>query len=264
MVVAVIAIPIGTAYAETYVINIPTGAASPQAPYFWQVEKTGNTDGILTVVQNDIVRWENADTAAHTVTSGTAEEGPNDIFDSGLFPPGQDFSVQFTETGDFDYFCLVHPWMVGTITVIEGDQSKILENVGSGLDSKGTGFDVHYNLDRSLESGVEIDQTRNTLTFTLAGQTENDSLRILLPKGLIENPNAVWVDDVQVTDFTIETHEETTLLTIPLEHNSEQVTVMGTKVIPEFGPIAGIVLVLSIVAVIIMTAKTQKFGIPKL
>ena len=91
MMIAIIAIPTGIAYAETYIINIPTGAASPQAPYFWQVETTGNTDGVLTVEVGDVVRWENADTAAHTVTSGTAEEGPDDIFDSSLFPPGHDF-----------------------------------------------------------------------------------------------------------------------------------------------------------------------------
>ena len=265
MIIAVIAIPFGMAYAQnTYVINIPTGAASPQAPYFWQVEETGNTDGILTISINEIVRWENADTAAHTVTSGTAEEGPDGIFDSGLFPPGQDYSVQFDEIGEFDYFCLVHPWMVGTITVLEANEDKILENVGSGLDSKGTGFDVHYNLDRLLENNVNIDQTLNTVTFTLSGQTENDQLEIRLPEGLIKNPNAVWVDDVQITDFSSEVQGETTLLIIPLEHNSEEVKIMGTQVVPEFGTIVSVVLVLSIAAVIFMTAKTQKFGIPKL
>ena len=263
MMIAIIAIPIGVAHAETYIINIPTGAANPQAPYFWQVESTGNTDGVLTVEVGDIVRWENADTDRHTVTSGTAEEGPDGIFDSGLFPPGGDFSYTFTEVGDFEYYCLIHPWMVGTITAAEASQGKILEDVGSGLND-GVGFDVHYVLDRSLEDGVEIDQTQNTLTFTLAGQTENDQLEIRLPEGLIKNPNAVWVDDVQITDFTSEVQGETTVLVIPLKHNSEQVKIMGTQVVPEFGQIAGIVLVLSIIAVVIMTTRTQKFGIPKL
>ena len=265
IIVAMIVIPIGTAHAQkAYVINIPTGAASPQAPYFWQVEATGNTDGILTVEVLDTVRWENADTAAHTVTSGTAEEGPDDYFDSSLFAPGKDFSFQFTEMGDYDYFCLVHPWMIGTITVVETSQGKILENVGSGLDKDGLGFDVHYDLDRHLEDNVIIDQTRNTITFIVAGQTENDQLEIRLHEGLIKNPNAVWIDDVQITDFTAEVQGETTLLTIPLEHNSEEITIMGTQVIPEFGSIVGIVLVLSIIAVIIMTTRPQKFGVPKL
>ena len=263
--IAFMVIPVGIAQAQTtYVINMPTGAASPDAPYFWQVESTGNTDGILTVEVLDSVRWENADTALHTVTSGSPEDGPSEIFDSGLFNPGEGFTYQFTETGEYDYFCLIHPWMVGTITVVEASQGKVLENVASGLDSNGMGFDVNYVLDRHLEDNIVIDQTRNTITFTVAGQTENDQLEIRLPEGLIKNPNAVWIDDVQITDFTSEVQGETTVLTIPLEHNSEQVKIMGTQVVPEFGQIAGIVLMLSVIAVIIMTAKTQKFGIPKL
>ena len=265
MVIAFMVIPIGMAHAQTtYVINMPTGAASPDAPYFWQVESTGNTDGILTVEVLDSVRWENADTALHTVTSGTPEDGPSEIFDSGLFNPGEDFTYQFTETGEYDYFCLIHPWMIGTITVVETSQGKVLENVASGLDSNGMGFDVNYVLDRHLEDNVVIDQTRNTVTFIVAGETENDQLEIRLPEGLIKNPNAVWVDGSQITDYKSEKQGSTTVLTIPLQHNSEEIVVMGTQVIPEFGTIAGAVLIVSIMAVIFITTKTQKFGIPKL
>ena len=262
--IIVLAIPIGVAHAQmTYVINIPTGAADPNAPYFWQVEATGNTDGIVTIEVGDTVRWKNADTAAHTVTSGTPEDGPDEIFDSSLFAPGQDFSHTFDEVGDFDYFCLVHPWMVGTISVTEANQGKILENVGSGLNN-GVGFDIHYTLDRHLESIVEINPEQKTLTFTVAGQTENDQLEIRLPEGLIKNPNAVWVDDIQITDYTSEKQGDITLMIIPLEHNSERITIMGTQVIPEFGSVVGIVLVLSIVAVIMISYRSQRLGITKL
>lgn len=261
--VAMIAISIGVAHAETYIINMPSGSSSPQAPFFWQVESTGNTDGILSVAVGDVVRWENADTAAHTVASGNPTEGSSDLFYSGLIGPGKSFSYQFDEAGEFEFYCDIHEWMSVGIVKVQQVDDKILHNIGSGLND-GVGFDVHYVLDRSLEDGVEIDQTQNTLTFTLAGQTENDQLEIRLPEGLIKNPNAVWADDVQITDFTSEVQGETTLLIIPLEHNSEEVKIMGTQVIPEFGQIAGIVLMLSIVAVIIMTAKTQKFGMPKL
>jgi len=35
-------------FAQTsYDINIPTGAASPDAPFFWQSEKGGSTTGIV-------------------------------------------------------------------------------------------------------------------------------------------------------------------------------------------------------------------------
>ena len=59
------------AFAQTtYDVNIPTGAASPDAPYFWQSEKDGTTTGIVKILTGDTITWKNADTAAHTVTSG--------------------------------------------------------------------------------------------------------------------------------------------------------------------------------------------------
>ena len=74
----------------------------------------------------------------HTVTSGTPEEGPDDLFDSSLFGPGKNFSYQFTEFGTYDYFCLVHPWMTGVVTVIESLEGfKIINNVGQDVDDKG-------------------------------------------------------------------------------------------------------------------------------
>jgi|CXWL01.1.fsa_nt_gi uncharacterized protein YggE/plastocyanin len=72
----------------------------------------------------ETLSWKNLDSAAHTVTSGTPSDGPDGLFDSGLLMAGNTFSFPFDTIGEHDYFCLVHPWMVGKITVIEGD-SKI-------------------------------------------------------------------------------------------------------------------------------------------
>ncbi|MGY5152038.1 MAG: plastocyanin/azurin family copper-binding protein [Candidatus Nitrosopumilus sp. bin_6a] len=65
------------------------------------------------------VDWFNADSAAHTVTSGTPNGGPDGIFDSSLFMGGGTFSVTFRDAGTYDYFCMVHPWMVGQVLVKE-------------------------------------------------------------------------------------------------------------------------------------------------
>ena len=64
----------------------------------------------------DIIVWENPDTAAHTVTSIT-DGVPDGIFESGLFVSGATFEVTLQEAGTYDYFCIVHPWMVGTVIV---------------------------------------------------------------------------------------------------------------------------------------------------
>ncbi len=260
-------IPIGinSAFAQTtYSINIPTGAASPDAPYFWQVEKDGNTDGVIIVEKFDSVQWENADTAAHTVTSGTAEGGHDEIFDSSLFPPGKDFRYQFNEIGEFPYFCLVHPWMEGTVHVVPSPTSgsQTFFGIGSDAGDGSTTFRVEYILDRNLAS-IAVDETTKSLLLTLSGKSLDDELKIMLPEGLIKNPNAVWIDDVQFTNFDSEKEGDLTTLTIPLEENSEEVRIQGTAVVPEFGPVAIVILGIAIISMIAFSSKTQKIGILK-
>ena len=71
----------------------------------------------ITISIGDVVQWNNIDTAAHTVTSGNVNAGPTGMFDSGLFMSGGTFEFTFEETGTYDYFCMVHPWMTGIIQV---------------------------------------------------------------------------------------------------------------------------------------------------
>jgi len=74
------------------------------------------------------VTWENTDTAAHTSSSGTPAGGPDGVFDSSLIMTGASFSHTFDSAGTFDYFCMVHPWMRGTI-IIEGVTSTPADTV---------------------------------------------------------------------------------------------------------------------------------------
>ena len=69
----------------------------------------------IAVHVGDTVSWSNTDTAAHTVTSGTAAEGPSGFFDSQLMIAGATFEWTPTQAGEYPYFCMVHPWMVGTV-----------------------------------------------------------------------------------------------------------------------------------------------------
>lgn len=73
----------------------------------------------IDIKAGNTVTWTNNDNETHTVTSGS---GANDTnlgkqFDSGLIGPKQTFTQTFKSTGEFSYFCLVHPTMVGKISV---------------------------------------------------------------------------------------------------------------------------------------------------
>jgi plastocyanin len=67
------------------------------------------------------VTWTNDDAQPHTVTSGSNGQ-PDNKFNSSpnfspLMAPGQTFSFTFTQAGDYPYFCMLHPNMIGTVSV---------------------------------------------------------------------------------------------------------------------------------------------------
>ena len=71
---------------------------------------------VITIQSGQQVTWINEDSAFHSVTSGFYES-PSDLFDSGHLDPFESYTLDFDETGTFDYFCTLHPWMKGQVIV---------------------------------------------------------------------------------------------------------------------------------------------------
>ncbi len=97
----------------TVEVSLPSGTSVPGC------EETNECYIPATVSINagDTVSWSNDDTAAHTVTSGSAADGPSGVFDSSLLIAGGTFEQTFDSSGTLDYYCMVHPWMTGSIQV---------------------------------------------------------------------------------------------------------------------------------------------------
>ncbi len=95
------------------IVSIPEGSGAPGC------EETDECyiPATLNISAGTTVIWENNDAAAHLATSGTPDGGPDGVFDSGMIMGGATYEYEFSETGEFVYYCLVHPWMVGTIVV---------------------------------------------------------------------------------------------------------------------------------------------------
>jgi len=64
-----------------------------------------------TVATGTTVTWRNGDPTEHTVTAA------DDSFKSEILSSGKTFTVTFDRAGTFDYHCLIHPSMKGTIKV---------------------------------------------------------------------------------------------------------------------------------------------------
>jgi plastocyanin len=75
------------------------------------------TPSTVTIAAGGTVTFTNTDTAPHTSTSGSAANGPDGIFDTSLIMMNASFDVTLSDAGTYTYFCMVHPWMEGTIIV---------------------------------------------------------------------------------------------------------------------------------------------------
>ena len=102
-----------TTQVSAEIVSIPEGSGAPGC------EETDECyiPSTLNISAGTTVVWENNDAAAHLATSGTPDGGPDGVFDSGMIMGGATYEYEFAETGEFVYYCLVHPWMIGTVIV---------------------------------------------------------------------------------------------------------------------------------------------------
>jgi plastocyanin len=63
--------------------------------------------------QGDSVNWTNNDIVTHTATSNA----PFSLWNSGVLAVGGEFSFQFIAAGKYPYFCTIHPFMTGSVSV---------------------------------------------------------------------------------------------------------------------------------------------------
>lgn len=68
---------------------------------------------VITVSPGSSVIWNNLDSVPHTVTSLSGPEK----FDSGELRQGARFIYKFTKVGTYNYYCSLHPAMLGKIIV---------------------------------------------------------------------------------------------------------------------------------------------------
>ena len=72
----------------------------------------------ISIEKGQTITWYNGDTISHTVTSGQDnDKDAGEVFDSGAIIPNQYFSFKFDDSGEYQYYCIYHPSMVGEVKV---------------------------------------------------------------------------------------------------------------------------------------------------
>jgi len=242
----------------------------------------------VTIDVGSEVIWENTDNAAHTATSGTPTDGPDGVWDSSLMMVGGSYSKMFDEAGTYPYFCMVHPWMQGTVIVEaeddhgddHGEEMSHSDDMGHDEkaemghdddmghgDDHGGIEDLSDQFTASVTSGVihhiGANSDDDTLLVHLFDTTDDGELKITLNEDIItpfdDGTYFVLVDNEEV-DF------EQMGNTVHVEYwaGAERIEIVGSHVVPEFGTIAMIILAVAIVSIIAITSKTRISLTPKL
>jgi len=274
-------------------VSVPAGTSVPGC------EETNEcwSPAEISVGVGETVTWSNDDTAAHTVTSGSAVDGPDDIFDSSLFLAGTTFEVTFDTEGTFPYFCMVHPWMAGTVIVGEAmAEEAMMSGVYLGLDiDPMLPFDNTANDMVTLSFTAKSDELKGT---TMTGNViDHLDYKVIISK----DGNELWSEKFHDHDGNLELEitpsegtstkaggqevgtRETKAFRVKapvfMDNGNYQVTAQivgiefnplptpltddfNMQVVPEFGTIAMMILGVSIVSIIAITAKSKI--IPKL
>ena len=133
----------------------------------------GNPDyspDVAIVTQGDIVEWRNVDTVIHTVTSS---EGFGEIFDSSMMDVSEFFTLDTSnlEIGEYEYLCIVHPWMTATLIIEEPKAPvKVLIPEGAAIPEDGQ---IYYDpevIDVPVGTTVAWDNTDNTVHTVTSGE----------------------------------------------------------------------------------------------
>jgi len=71
----------------------------------------------LEVSKGTTVVWLNDDVVGHTIQSQDGDGNVIGLFNSDVLETGERFPHTFEAEGVYNYFCTLHPWRVGVITV---------------------------------------------------------------------------------------------------------------------------------------------------
>ena len=124
---------------------------------------------------------------------------------------------------------------------------------------------LNYELTCAEILGMTPDTEMKSMIISIKTDCDGE-LTITLPKEVIdtdENGFFVLVDGDE-TNHNASSVGEFWTLTIPFSYGSEEIEIIGTFVIPEFGTIAALVLVIAISSIIIISAKNKQIFIAKM
>ncbi|TLX81495.1 MAG: PEFG-CTERM sorting domain-containing protein [Thaumarchaeota archaeon] len=131
-------------------------------------------------------------------------------------------------------------------------------------------FSVNYTINGGIVKDMTIDPQSISLIVSL-NSTSDGSIALLIPRSLIDAKTSngqddafiILIDGAEVKPQGEETSNNFRTLTIQFLQGDQDVEIIGTQIVPEFGPIAALVLAIAIISIIVVSAKTGLRFMPK-
>ncbi len=168
-----------------------------------------------------------------------------------------------------------------TITVLYGTQNRTAETTfsfagsmetskpsGKSMSVEGTDFMVGYKITGGKLLSIMPDVDANSLIVNIDA-TDDGSITLTLPRELIdakignEDDDFFVLVDGEEVDFDEKKTADSRTLTITFYAGAEEIEIIGTFVVPEFGTIAALILAVAIISIVAVSAKSRLSIIPR-
>ena len=126
-------------------------------------------------------------------------------------------------------------------------------------------YELGYELTGAKIIRITPDTEMKSLIFEIETYSDGE-LRITLPKDVIDTDEEgffILVDGIETNHEAVSNLENWSFV-IPFSYGSEEIEIIGTFVIPEFGTIAALVLVTAISVIVMISAKNKQIFYPKM
>jgi predicted secreted protein with PEFG-CTERM motif len=131
-------------------------------------------------------------------------------------------------------------------------------------------FDVNYTITGGTVKDMTIDVQSISLIVSV-NSTSDGSITLQIPRTLVDAKTSagqddafiILIDGAEVKSQSESANTDYRTLTIPFLQGDQDIEIIGTQIVPEFGPIAALVLAIAIVSIIAVSAKTGLRFMPK-
>ena len=138
------------------------------------------------------------------------------------------------------------------------------ENITVAVD--GEIFSVKYSIENGTVTAAYIDVETKSLIIVI-DSLDDGVITLTLPNSLITSDEYgyfILVDGEEADNYDESSTSSSTTLTVPFNAGTEEIEIIGSWVVPEFGAIAGLVLAVAIISIIVLSTKTKLNIIPKI